>query len=98
MSSGFDHRVSQEILYRSRLNCEVRLEGCEGRGRHLHHRKLRSQGGPDTVENGLHVCTPCHHAIHTDPDVEPYDRGLLVHSWADPVDIPVTLDRSSPLG
>jgi len=90
MSSGFDEKVSQEIMYRSRLNCEARLEGCDGRGRHLHHRKLRRHGN-HTAANGLHVCPICHDQIHANPAMS-YERGLLVHSWADPVDIPVTLD------
>jgi len=88
MSSGFDARVSQEIMYRSRLNCEAALPGCEGRGVHLHHRKLRRHGDHRTV-NGLHVCRSCHDRIHNHPG-EAFELGLLVHPWDDPAHIPLT--------
>lgn len=88
MSSGFDAPTTQEILYRSRFNCEARLEGCQGRGHHLHHRKLRRHGDHRAI-NGLHVCAPCHSDIHS-MGAAAYELGLLVHSWDDPADIPVT--------
>lgn len=98
MSSGFDAVTSQEIMYRSRLNCEAGLDGCQGRGRHLHHRKLRRHGD-HTAVNGLHVCVKCHHQIHKHP-ARSYEAGLLVHSWDDPAAIPLTTgdDKSKVQG
>ena len=67
---------------------------CEHCGRpganHLHHRKLRSQGGGHTVENLLNVRWDCHRSIHADPD-HAYDMGWLVRSWADPAQVPLVV-------
>lgn len=54
---------------------------------HMHHRKLRSQGGNDEPENLLPVCVECHTWIHANPGAA-YELGLLVHSWDDPADVP----------
>ena len=66
---------------------------CEACGRdganHMHHRKLRKQGGEHTLENLIHVhAVPCHHEIHAHP-ARSYALGLLVHSWDNPADVPV---------
>lgn len=54
--------------------CEVcRTE----RHAHLHHRKRRSQGGPNTMENLLAVCSYCHDKIHANPKWA-YDKGLMI--------------------
>jgi hypothetical protein len=44
---------------------------------HLHHRKLRKQGGPDTPDNLLACCSDCHSWIHAHPAVS-YVMGLLI--------------------
>ena len=85
--SGFDQATRSEIAHRSRGNCEARLRYCFGRATHIHHRQLRAQGGPDTVDNGLHVCAPCHKRIHEESGM--HDRGLLVHAWDDPAAVPI---------
>lgn len=64
-------------------------EACaDGRAEHIHHRKLRSQGGKHLVDNLLHACSECHRTIHDNP-AESYDRGLLVHSWDEPDSVDV---------
>lgn len=55
----------------------------------LHHRRLRSQGGQDTVENLVFICQePCHRHIHEHPSAS-YEAGWLVPSWADPSTVAV---------
>lgn len=67
-------------------------EGCGKRpGANLHHRKYRSRGGPDTVENALWLCgsgnhTGCHGVAHSQTG---HDNGWSVNSWADETHEPV---------
>jgi len=53
----------------------------------LHHRKLKSRGGKDTVANLIRVHHSCHNlgtnSIHMNPAVAT-DKGWMVSSWADP--------------
>lgn len=77
--------VRLSVLTRASLLCEA----CgKVRGEHLHHRRLRSQGGKHTPENLLLVCSGCHDGIHMNP-ADSYLRGLLVRSYLDPADIAV---------
>lgn len=56
-----------------------------------HHRKLRSHGGQDAIENLLLLCPHCHKTlIHGNPG-RAYRLGFLVHSWEDPATAPVRL-------
>lgn len=64
-----------------------------------HHRMLRSQAPKrikHTVQNLMDVCgsgtTDCHGYIHAHPG-ESYANGWLVHSWLDPLDVPVKTYR-----
>jgi hypothetical protein len=56
-------RLRREVLRRDRFRCQA--AGC-GRTRFLevHHRVMRSRGGPDALDNMLVVCAPCHRALH----------------------------------
>jgi len=53
----------------------------------LHHRKLKSRGGKDSVSNLIRVHHSCHnlgnHSIHGNPSLAT-ERGWMVSSWADP--------------
>ena len=63
---------------RSRGRCEIagHLPCC---GRVVpHHRKRRSQGGPNTLENLLMVCEWHHTQIHGNP-LWSYKHGYLIH-------------------
>ena len=53
-----------------------------------HHRQLRSRGGKHTIENLVALKHEHHMWVHQHP-AESTDRGLMVPSWADPVDTPV---------
>lgn len=61
--------------------CFVPGEGYQ-RATQMHHRWRRGQGGPDTVANLLHVCTPCHTRIHADPHA--LFRRWLLPTGSDP--------------
>ncbi|MHB1777983.1 MAG: HNH endonuclease signature motif containing protein [Acidimicrobiales bacterium] len=76
------------VLARAGGWCEAGLAGCHGVAVHIHHRKLRSQRGGNTLANLLAVCFPCHHKTHLDPE-RSYRSGLLVESWRDPAGVPV---------
>ena len=64
----------------------------------LHHRQLKSRGGKDTIQNLVALHHHCHNmgrdSVHNRP-TEATRRGLMVNSWDDPLDIPVTLEDGS---
>lgn len=82
--------VRREVSERSGFRCEL---GCGERAIHLHHRRLRSQGGKHEPANLLHVCRAHHDAIHANPE-RSYCLGWLVRSWASPEDVPWVRDPS----
>lgn len=53
----------------------------------LHHRKLKSRGGKDSVSNLIRIHHECHNldtdSIHKNPSIAT-DKGWMVSSWADP--------------
>lgn len=77
--------VRAEIARRSGGRCEARFTpGCRGVAEHAHHVLRRSQGGKDEPGNLAHVCAPCHHAIHAEPE-RAYAAGLLRRRTTDPL-------------
>lgn len=50
---------------------------------HVHHRKLRSQGGDNSLPNLILLCAAHHNAIHAGVRLA-YELGYLVRSWDDP--------------
>ena len=64
----------------------------------LHHRKLKSRGGKDTVENLLALHHECHNfgtdAVHFNVALAE-KHGWIVSSYADPADVSVTLSDGS---
>jgi hypothetical protein len=78
-------KVRDDVRSRSQGLCEC---GCGQQAQHLHHRKLRSQGGKHDAVNLLHLAYSHHAEVHADP-ARGYERGYLVHSWDEPVDVPV---------
>lgn len=58
----------------------------------LHHRKLKSRGGKDSVSNLIHVHHECHNlgtdSIHLNPGLAG-DKGWMVASWQDPANTPM---------
>ncbi len=78
--------IRKQVWARSGYNCEC---GCGRLASMIHHRRLRSQGGRHELANLLHLNYLCHADIHANPE-RSYALGMLVHSWADPADVPVT--------
>ena len=72
-----DHATSEQDLYHS-----APIAGtCQYRNPvHVHHRKYRSRGGTNSIENLVHLCQPCHDFVHAFPDVSNKLR-LSLHEW-----------------
>lgn len=70
----------EDCARRARWLCEVAglvPHECPGRGTEAHHRRMRSQGGSDDMDNLLWVCGPAHRWIHANPE-QSYRAGWLV--------------------
>jgi hypothetical protein len=78
-------KVREAVAERSGGICEC---GCGQRAVHMHHRRLRSQGGQHTPANLLHLTLAHHAEIHANP-TRAYELGFLVSAWADPADVAV---------
>ena len=90
------------MIKQSIVNLVIQRAGgyCEKCGRPasesmaLHHRKLKSRGGKDSVSNLIHVHHGCHNldtdSIHSNPGYSS-EKGWMVASWADPTDSPMVL-------
>lgn len=68
------------VFARDADRCQVRSSVCQGRARHAHHVLPRGRGGPDTLENLISVCVPCHTFLHDNP-VWSYERGVLAAGY-----------------
>lgn len=79
------NRIKKKLLDEQRLLvfqrckgfCEAKLDGCFGVASHAHHKKMKSQGGKDEVDNLLGVCAKCHRMIHDNPK-DSYEKGHLI--------------------
>lgn len=60
----------------------------------LHHRKLRSRGGEDAVENFVALHHKCHNmatdSVHSNPAIATKE-GFMVSTYSNPAECPVTL-------
>ena len=81
--------IREAVYERAQGMCEIMSPkaGCTGRAEHLHHRKLRSQGGEHTVENLVHICERCHSYAHLHR-AEADTDGWIVRSSYDPRHVP----------
>lgn len=84
----------REIVYQ---RCKGYCEKCGlplGNDWALHHRKLRSRGGEDSVSNFLALHHKCHNigtdSVHANPSIATA-KGFMVSSWNEPNECPVTL-------
>ena len=87
-----DKKIAEAVLERAKGYCEKC--GMSGDDFALHHRKLKSRGGKDSVANLMAVHHACHNlgtdSIHANPK-KATQMGWMVPSWADPADFPITL-------
>lgn len=104
MASNLDY-LRGLVYARSVGYCE-KCGGQLGYSWALHHRKLKSRGGKDAVENLLALHHECHNlatdSVHNNPS-KATEMGYMVPSWAEPSECPVTLPNGSsviltPLG
>ncbi len=61
--------------------CEIQAPGCTRNVEHAHHAVLRSQGGPDTLENLIATCSSCHTYVHANPEWA-RGRGFIRSRWS----------------
>jgi HNH endonuclease len=87
-SVEFDTLARAAVLFRDQSRC-VRCGLYLRDHPHVHHRKLRSQGGRGNVANGVTLCFKCHEWAHRNPAMAQGD-GLIVASWDSELSMPVT--------
>lgn len=94
--------ITPELVKRSGGMCELRIEGiCELSACRRHHRLMRSQSGPNTLSNLLHLCLACHHRVHHPTRKFPnasYSLGWLVPMDTDPASTPCFRLRNAGAG
>lgn len=87
-----DKKIVEIVLDRAKGFCEKC--GQRGEDMALHHRKLKSRGGVDSVANLMVVHHKCHNlgteSIHSNPENAKI-KGWMVPSWADPAEYPIHL-------
>lgn len=85
-------KVRAQVLSRASSVCE--RCGLGSGEFSVHHRRLRSQGGRDTLENLVLLCgsgsTKCHALVHSERRNLGILEGFIVPSWDDPVTVPIT--------
>lgn len=64
---------------------------------HVHHRKLRSQGGEHATDNLIHLRAACHDFAHRNPR-SAQALGLIAPRHRDPADVPVKRLEFVPSG
>lgn len=64
----------------------------------LHHRKLRSAGGKDTIDNFLALHHGCHNldtdSVHSNPKIS-MENGWIVSRYKEPSECPVMLPNGN---
>lgn len=77
-------QAREAVIWRSRGLCEANWQGVcppgPHAGEHVHHRRLRSQGGTHDVENLLHLCRIVHDHAHNVDRVGAEQRGIIVRA------------------
>ena len=90
--SHIPRKVRDAVVARADGCCERCGRWAEGGS--LHHRKLRSQGGRDTVANLVLLhgsgVTGCHGHVHQDR-IDAAIEGFVVPAWEDPAEVSVVV-------
>lgn len=72
-------QMRKAVAKRSQGKCEAHIFGvCTYEASEIHHRKLRSRGGSNSLRNLLHCCLECHAAI---TDMHPGTERYRTHSY-----------------
>ena len=94
---AIDSKIVALVHQRANGYCE-KCGGNADDGMALHHRKLKSRGGKDSVANLIWVHHKCHNtgtdSIHLNP-AEAEHKGWMVGSWQDPDETPIYLPDGS---
>jgi hypothetical protein len=85
-------KIRARVRSRSGRRCEACVKCGGDRAVLFHHRKRA--GRVDSDENLMHLCLACHLWVHDNP-LKSYSLGWLVHSWADPAEVPMASSRIS---
>lgn len=98
MSKKAKLHEARAIVY---FRCKGFCEKCGGQlpeSWALHHRKLKSRGGKDSVSNFVALHHGCHNldtdSVHFNP-ADSLQKGLMVSSWEDPEKCSLTLPDGS---
>ena len=84
-----ERREARSTLHhRAKGRCELCGQGVHFTVAEAHHRQMRSQLGPDRLDNLMWLHPGCHQWIHLHPGWA-YESGWLVHSWDNPSEVPV---------
>lgn len=71
-------KARRDAMHRSGGRCHASIaQTCSGHAEHVHHMKLRSQGGTNELSNLLVCCFSCHEWIHRNPE-EAAKKGFLI--------------------
>lgn len=94
--TGPSDAVVRRVLDRdgdSCVRCGLGLSGDRGTGWSVHHRKLRSQGGDNSLSNLVALCghgsAGCHGYAHARPTRARREGGWILRSTDDPASYPV---------
>lgn len=92
--NGKKKKIKQEIVNKVIERASGYCEKCgkpAAESMALHHRKLKSRGGQDSVANLIWVHHECHNlgtnSIHANPSYST-DKGWMVGSWQEPSECP----------
>jgi len=88
-----DKKLVQLVQKRANGYCEV-CGGVMHEQGALHHRKLKSRGGKDTLSNLIYIHHGCHNlktdSIHLNPALAE-SKGWMVASWQEPYETPFVM-------
>ena len=71
-------RVTTAVIRASNGFCGIGVRAvCTRVATEGHHRKLRSQGGTNTIDNCVPTCAACHRYAHANPEWA-YSAGFMV--------------------
>lgn len=73
-------RLREEVRERASLRCQRCGVSDYTRRCDAHHRKLKSQGGQDTLENLAYLCRQCHDHVHLNREESVRDGWIISES------------------